>query len=69
MYLQQNVAQWQPAIDVGLLEQIITEYVKTAQQRLRKELEYKAKIVELDLNDRRSIQNFYSLKPNEEQVC
>ncbi|CAF4059652.1 unnamed protein product [Rotaria sordida] len=65
---EQNVKHWQPYIHPAILSNAINECVKSAQQRLRQEFDYKKKMLALDSNDRNLITKFYDLKPNEEQI-
>jgi len=67
--LEHNVEQWQPYVHPATLFNAINECVKSAQQRLRPEFDYKKKMSALDSNDRSLITKFYDLKPNDEQVC
>jgi hypothetical protein len=68
VFLQQQVPQWQPSMDLELLLRTVTECVQKGQQRLKKEFLYRIDIAQLDLNDRRAKQSFYDLQPNKEQV-
>ncbi|CAF3969226.1 unnamed protein product [Rotaria sordida] len=68
IYLQQHTLEWQPNIELDLLLRTVTNCVTKAQQRLRKEFQYRIDIAQLDLNDRRSIKYFYNLQPNQEQI-
>ncbi|CAF4147799.1 unnamed protein product, partial [Rotaria sordida] len=65
---EQNVKHWQPYIHPAILSNAIHECVKSAQQRLRQEFDYKKKMLALDSNDHSLITKFYDLKPNEEQI-
>ncbi|CAF1364486.1 unnamed protein product [Rotaria sordida] len=67
-FQQQNVKHWQPYIHPAILSNAINECVKSAQQRLRQEFDYKKKMLVLDSNDRNLITKFYDLKPNEVQI-
>ena len=67
--LEDYSKQWQPSFDAYHLSQAILECVKNGQQRLRKEFEYKRKMLEFDAHDHYLIQTFYQCEPNEEQVC
>ncbi|CAF1627864.1 unnamed protein product, partial [Rotaria magnacalcarata] len=51
-----------------ILSNAINECVKNAQQRLRKEFDYKKKMLSLNSSDHHFIRKFYDLKPNEEQI-
>ncbi|CAF4314647.1 unnamed protein product, partial [Rotaria sordida] len=65
---EQNVKYWQPYIYPAILSNAINECVKSAQQRLRQEFDYKKKMLALDSNDCSLITKFYDLKPNEVQI-
>ncbi|CAF1271585.1 unnamed protein product [Rotaria sordida] len=66
--LQHNAEQCQPYIHPAILSNAINECIKSAQQRLRQEFDYKKKMLALDSNDRNLITKFYDLKPNVEQI-
>ncbi|CAF4277035.1 unnamed protein product, partial [Rotaria sordida] len=57
-----------PYIRPAILSNAINECMKSAQQRLRQEFDYKKKMLALDSNDRNLITKFYDLKPNEVQI-
>ncbi|CAF4270508.1 unnamed protein product, partial [Rotaria sordida] len=58
---EQNVKHWQPYIHPAILSNAIHECVKSAQQRLRQEFDYKKKMLALDSNDHSLITKFYDL--------
>lgn len=60
---------WEPRFDENLLSTAINECVKQGQQKLRKQFEYRRKILALDAKDHYLLKQFYDLKPTQEQVC
>ncbi|CAF1056746.1 unnamed protein product [Adineta steineri] len=60
--------QWQPPVDPNILSNAINECVKNGQERLRKEFDYKKKMVELNSYDHHLINKVYDLQPTEEQL-
>ncbi|CAF4184381.1 unnamed protein product [Rotaria sp. Silwood2] len=66
--LEQDVIQWKPYVDLTFLSTAINECVRSAQQRLRQEFDYKRKMLVLDSDDRQFIRKFYDLQPDEEQI-
>jgi hypothetical protein len=55
-------------VNFDTLSVTIIELVKKGQQRLRSEFEWKKILLNLDANDRRLIESFYTVPVNEEQV-
>lgn len=68
LQLETFAQHWQPSMDPHLMSYAIDQYVHHGQIRLRDELDYKKKMLQIDSNDQYLIRSFYWLEPNQEQV-